>query len=102
MTVFRAEARAGFAAARPTAHATVKGIADCGPPLHLLDICESWHVGRDEMIRAGSRLYMHPSTLMRLMKRDLYTRHMTGSLEAERDRRWAAKRGATPRHPRVP
>lgn len=99
MTVFRAEQRAAFASRSPLMQAKIEPLAVA---LGGISLHESWMTPRDKMIVAGDHVYMRPSTLMRVTGRDLYTRHTVGSLEAERDRRWAAKRLSTPRHPRVP
>lgn len=64
LTLFRAEQRAAFATRSPLAHAVVPDEPVAPPVLP------------DYMAIAG---------------RTLYTRHMLGSLEAERDKRRAAK-----------
>lgn len=91
MTLFRAEQRAAFATRSLLAHAAVPPLTIVDPPFTDLNIYESWVVPRGQVLQAGRDIHVHPSTYMAITGRTLYTRHMLGSLEAERDKRRAAK-----------
>jgi hypothetical protein len=54
-----------------------------------IPIIESWYTPRDQIFLVDNRIVGHPSTIMAMKhgRTPLWTRHMLGVSEAERDRR---------------
>jgi hypothetical protein len=62
-----------------------------------LTLHSDWDIPRDQMCVMNKMVITHPSTAMMLIHGcvPLWTRHMVGVREAERDRRRTARRSAT-------
>lgn len=62
--------------------------------LTSLTLVENWYVPRNQMYMMGQQVVIHPYTAMVLRnggRHPLYTRHMLGEQELERDRRRRTK-----------
>lgn len=71
------------------AAASEQGMRVWGIPIH-----ESWEVPRDKIVLVNGTVSLHPSSVMAIKfgRTPLWTRHMSGVIEAERDQRRRQKR----------